>query len=143
MGVEMTQSHTGFRKMRRLEPGMWERYLDRCPGFNPDKMIIYHWASSAPSATGNVESFTALATFRAYYTGSLWIYGAVIVALGAMGSALQGLATGLLSLGGAGWGYGCTEQNAAACGTAYWNVLLLGALTLFLVGLVHLRRRKL
>lgn len=142
MGVEMTQSHTGFRKMRRLEPGMWERYLDRCPGFNPDKMIIYHWASSAPSATGTVESFTALATFRAYYTGSLWIYGAVIVALGAMGSALQGLITGLLSLGGTGWGYGCTEQNAAACGAAYWNVSLLVALTLFLGGLVHLRRRK-
>ncbi|MBP0440509.1 hypothetical protein [Tianweitania sediminis] len=27
MGVEMTQSHTSFRKMRRLEPIIWNRYL--------------------------------------------------------------------------------------------------------------------
>jgi hypothetical protein len=88
MGVEMTQAHTSFRKMRRLEPNMWGHYLQGCSGFDPDRMIIYHWASPA-SGTAAVESFTALATFRAYYTGSLWAYGLVIVALGAMGSATQ------------------------------------------------------
>lgn len=29
MTVEMTQSHTGFKKMRRLEPEIWERYHPR------------------------------------------------------------------------------------------------------------------
>ncbi|QUS38087.1 hypothetical protein RPMA_03870 [Tardiphaga alba] len=88
MSVEMTQSHAGFRKMRRLEPGMWTNYL---PGadFNPDEMIIYHWASFADKPSGKVDSFNALATFRAFYTGKLWIYALVIIMLGAMGSALQ------------------------------------------------------
>lgn len=130
MGVEMTQSHTGFRKMRRLEPDMWERYLTDCPGFNPDKMIIYHWASFAAATTAVVESFTALATFRAYYTGNLWVYGLVIVTLGAMGSAAQGV--GVSALGGA------IEMLGASSGSAIANVLLLGLLT---VGLVLLVRR--
>jgi hypothetical protein len=142
MSVEMTQSHAGFRKMRRLEPEMWERYLQNCPGFHPEKMIIYHWSSFAPSAAATVESFTALATFRAYYTGSLWLYGLVIVVLGAMGSALQGFIVGGLAVGGAGWSYGCSTQNAASCEASLSNALLLSLLTLFLVTLVLFRRRK-
>ncbi|WP_140943600.1 hypothetical protein [Prosthecodimorpha hirschii] len=142
MGVEMTQSHTAFKKMRRLEPDMWERYLENYCGFNPDKMIIYHWASFAPSANGSVESFTALATFRAYYTGSLWIYGLVIVALGAMGSATQGLFTGLLSIYFEGSSYGCADHNATTCGITIWNALLLILLIGLLAILVVMRRRE-
>lgn len=128
MDVEMTRAHTGFRKMRLLEPDMWERYLDECEGFSPDKMIIYHWAS-VPSGTDVVESFTALATFRAYYTGSLWIYGLVIVALGAMGSAAQNVGAAML-------------QGLIPCGATIANVSLLVLLTLMLVCIVHWRRWK-
>ncbi len=131
MGVELTQSHTPFRKMRRLEPGIWERYLANCPGFNPDKMIIYHWASLSGSAMAAVDSFTALATFRAYYPGSLWTYGAVIVALGAMGSALQSVAAALLGL------------MCAPCGTTTTNLLLLVVLTVGLAAwVVFFTRRR-
>lgn len=133
MGVEMTRAHTGFRKMRLLEPDMWDRYLADCDGFNPDKMIIYHWAS-VPAAAGAVDSFTALATFRAYYTGSLWVYGMVVVALGAMGSAAQNIgATSLewvLAKVVPGWNALCA------------NVLLFVLLTLLLAGVVRIRRWK-
>jgi len=91
MTVEMTQSHMNFRKMRRLEPRIWDNYLTGFPGFFPDRLIIYHWASFAKSTTEPVENFTALATFRARYTGSLAVYAAVIVALGALGSAAQAI----------------------------------------------------
>ncbi|OAI30875.1 hypothetical protein A1351_00655 [Methylosinus sp. R-45379] len=130
MGVEMTRSHTAFRKMRRLEPRLWERYLTDCSGFNPDKMIIYHWASFAPSATAAVESFSALATFRADYTGSLLAYGAVIVALGAMGSAVQSV-----------WATAIGE-NWPSYGSLRANVLLLVLLALGLAVLVCFRLRK-
>ncbi len=91
----MTQAHTSFKKMRLLEPGMWDGYLDGCLGFSPDKMIIYHWSAMGDKP---VESFTALATFRAYYTGNLLSYAAVIILLGAMGSAVQGFGVALLSI---------------------------------------------
>lgn len=125
MGVEMTQSHAGFRKMRRLEPDMWKRYLKDTQGFNPDKMIIYHWASLGTQPTGSVESFNALATFRAYYTGSLWIYGLVIVALGAIGSAIQSVGVSWLP-----------------CGPTCANLALILLLTLMLFLLVRFKRCK-
>jgi hypothetical protein len=134
MGVEMTQSHTGFRKMRRLEPDMWDRYLTGCPGFNPDKMIIYHWASLATSTSAGVENFNALATFRAYYTGPLWIYALVIVALGAMGSAAQAIASATLTSG--------LGLLGVRCGGTWSNVLLLGLLSFLLWVVVRLRRQK-
>jgi hypothetical protein len=88
MTVEMTQSHTPFKKMRRLEPAIWKEYLNHEPQFNSDNMIIYHWSTRAAS-TGSIESFTALATFRAYDVRPLSIYALVVILLGAMGSALQ------------------------------------------------------
>lgn len=136
MGVEMTQSHTSFKKMRLLEPDMWESYLKGCPGFNPDKMIIYHWSAMGDKP---VESFTALATFRAYYTGNLLFYAAVIVLLGAMGSAVQGFGTALLST--IGWSaFQC--GNAGACETATWNGVVFVLALLTVVGMVLWRQRK-
>jgi hypothetical protein len=134
MGVEMTQSHTGFRKMRRLEPEIWDRYLTGCPGFNPDKMIIYHWASFGAQPSSRVESFNALATFRAYYTGSLWFYGLVIVALGAMGSAAQSIGAGFLSA--------FLESLGAPCGPTYANLLLLAILVGIVTFGVYFTRSK-
>ena len=138
MGVEMTQSHTNFKKMRRLEPWIWDRYLQECPGFSPDKMIIYHWSTPADKPP---ESFTALATFRAYYTTSLFFYGVVVVLLGAMGSALQGMLASLMDRG-KGWLYGCSDTPGEACGVALSNGLLLGLMSVVLVGMVWRQRQK-
>ena len=137
MGVEMTQSHTSFRKMRRLEPDLWVRYLEGCAGMNPDRMLIYHW-SSKPAAGEAVDSFTALATFRAYYTGSLFAYGAVIVALGAIGSAFQGLGTGLITM--PGWSLGCSADRAAACVSVASNAMVIVLLSAALYVVVRSRR---
>lgn len=134
MGVEMTRSHTNIKKMRRLEPEMWDRYLAGCSGFNPEKMIIYHWAAFAESTHSAVESFTALATFRAYYTGSLWFYGTVLVALGAMGSAAQGLGVELLRA--------LPNWLCGSCGPLWTNALLLLILIGLLTWMVRCRRRK-
>lgn len=131
MGVEMTQSHASFRKIRRLEPDMWDRYLENCPGFDPARMIIYHWCSFAVSAEAAVESFTALATFRAYYTGSLWVYGSVIVALGAMGSAAQGVGAATAS--------SALTLLGLPSDTVFANVVLFGLLTAALTLVVYLR----
>lgn len=90
MTVEMIQAHTAFKKMRRLEPDIWDSYLRNEPQFDANNMIIYHW-SSTTSDGSNIDNFKALATFRSYYTGSLAIYAFVIIALGAMGSAAQAL----------------------------------------------------
>lgn len=134
MGVEMTQSHTAFRKMRRLEPVIWARYLAQCPGFNPDKMIIYHWASFSVSATAVVDSFTALATFRAYYTGKLWVYALVIVGFGAMGSAAQAvLANGLVMFLG---------TFCSWCGPTSANLLLIALIAVALAFWVIFRRQR-
>ncbi|MCX7322004.1 MAG: hypothetical protein NT113_21860 [Hyphomicrobiales bacterium] len=135
MGVEMTQSHTGFRKMRRLEPEMWERYLTDCEGFSPHDMIIYHWASVGSPPSGSVESFNALATFRAYYTGSLWVYVMVIVALGAMGSAVQSIGTSLLNSFFEG-------SSLAHWGSTVANVLLLAILAAILWASMRFKQRK-
>ncbi|MER9738601.1 hypothetical protein NKJ31_15685 [Mesorhizobium sp. M0133] len=121
MTVEMTQSHTGFKKMRRLEPEIWERYLRDEPQFNAQNMIIYHWSSLAPPQS-TVDSFTALATFRAYYTGRLWIYGLVVVALGAMGSASQ---AGLAALVGMLWEIKDPWQAAAVNAAIFFFLVFL------------------
>ncbi len=92
MTAEMTQSHTSFKKMRRLEPGIWDNYLRDERQIVAKNMIIYHWDSHAKPQS-SVESFTALATFRAYYTGPLTLYAVVVILLGAMGSALQAILT--------------------------------------------------
>lgn len=91
-------------------------------------MIIYHWSSIAPPQS-NVENFTALATFRAYYTGSLWVYAGVIVALGAMGSALQALLAAQIACV---WNPTPTQINS----------LIILFLALVLYGLVLFSRRK-
>jgi hypothetical protein len=133
MGVEMTQSHAGFRKMRRLEPDMWDRYLADCPGFDrPDNMIIYHWAAFGDQPSGRVESFNALATFRAYYTGSLWFYGFVIVALGTMGSAAQSIGAGYMSA--------FLESVGLPWGPTAANLLLLATLTGIVASIVYCKR---
>ena len=85
MGVEMTPHPTpASKKCVRLEPDMWKVYLKDCRGFrHPEQKRL-----SVPLVVGTVEieadeSVTALATFRAYYTGNLLFYAAPIVLIGA------------------------------------------------------------
>jgi hypothetical protein len=134
MSVEMTQSHMTFRKMRRLEPKIWDKYLAGHGGFRAPDLIIYHWASFAKSNTEPVDSFTALATFRAYYTGSLLKYALVIIALGALGSALQGWGTEVLKA--------VLPESWAAYGAFLANVVLFGLLSFTLWLFVKFKKNR-
>lgn len=97
LSVEIVQSHANFRKMRRLESGLWDGYLDGLGGPKPESMIIYHWRAPAQPATGNyVEDFIALTGFR-QPRPNIWIFMLAIVLLGAAGSATQSLLTALVS----------------------------------------------
>jgi hypothetical protein len=95
LSVEMVQSHATFRKMRRLEPRLWDNYLSGLGSPKPEDMIIYHWREIAePGAT--VEDFIALTSFR-QAGNNLWLYIAAIIFLGAIGSSTQSLLTSVLS----------------------------------------------
>lgn len=132
MTVEMTQSHTSFKKMRRLERKIWDKYLEDEPQFSPENMIIYHW-SDMGLKNGSVESFTALAKFRAYYTGRLQIYAAVVIGLGALGSAIQALfATGA--------GLLVIENSEVAWPTIHANVIAIVVLGIILWVIVAFSR---
>ena len=85
--VELTQSHATFRKMRRLEPGLWDNYLSKLGSPRPENMIIYHWRELAKDG-GTVDDFIALASFR--QSGrNIILYLLAIVVLGVMGSSAQ------------------------------------------------------
>jgi hypothetical protein len=95
LDVEMVQSHAAFRKMRRLEPGLWDNYLAGLGSSRPEDMVIYHWRELA-EAGNTVEDFIALTYFR-QAGRNLWLYIAAIVFLGAIGSSMQSLISGLLA----------------------------------------------
>ncbi len=92
--TELTQSHAEFRKLRRLEPSLWNNYLKGLGRISPENCIIYHWKAGG-SQNDNVKDFTALAFFRSprYHIPQ---YVLAIVILGAIGSSLQSLLTLLL-----------------------------------------------
>jgi len=94
LSVEMVQSHATFRKMRRLEPRLWDNYLSGLGRPKPEDMIIYHWRDIAESGK-TVEDFVALASFREA-GNNLWLYIAAIIFLGAIGSGTQSLLSSLL-----------------------------------------------
>jgi hypothetical protein len=94
LSVEMVQSHATFRKMRRLEPRLWDNYLSGLGSPKPEDMIIYHWREIAESGK-TVEDFIALTSFR-QAGNNLWLYVAAIIFLGAIGSSTQSfLASGV------------------------------------------------
>ena len=128
MTVEMIQSHTAFTKMRRLEPKIWDLYLKDQPQLTPEKMIIYHWSAIAEPKK-SVDGFKALATFRAFYTGRLAVYAAVIVGLGALGSALQSLMASAF-FGTTGWNSSHPLSNMTA------NILITAVLSFVLLVVV-------
>jgi hypothetical protein len=77
-----------FRKMRRLEPGLWDNYLRDLGSPRPEDMIIYQWRDVSDA----IEDFIALANFR-QASANLSTYVGAIVMLGAAGSAAQSLFT--------------------------------------------------
>lgn len=118
IGTELVRSHAAFRKMRRLEPALWTRYLEAFGSVKPDQMVIYHWRAGGEPGK-NVDDFIAFASFRAAKL-NIRPYLFAILLLGAGGSALQSLGT--KALGSLGLGEDCWLIQAILIG------LILGAL---------------
>jgi hypothetical protein len=93
--VEMVQAHTTFHKMRRLEWGLWNHYLQDLGKPDPEKMIIYHWRKIADKNSGGIDDFIALTVFREP-VASPAVYVIAIAFLGAIGSAVQSLFSSLV-----------------------------------------------
>jgi hypothetical protein len=91
--AELIKSHTDFRKMRKLEPDIWDSYLSQFG--KPERMVIYHWRSIADQDK-TVEDFMALAIFRKFMP-NYSLYAAALLLFGGFGSTLQALATATLS----------------------------------------------
>jgi hypothetical protein len=89
IAAELVTSHADFRKVRRLEPLLWERYLQGLGSVSAEKMVIYHWRAGVEKP---VEDFIALAWFRAPRQ-NLILYLCAILLLGAAGSTTQALLT--------------------------------------------------
>ncbi len=90
--VEIIRQHSAFRKMRRLEPSLWEHYLEELGSPRPESMIIYHWRSPAQETGAKATDFIALTIFRRAKANPL-LYMAAILLLGAGGSATQAFLT--------------------------------------------------
>jgi hypothetical protein len=90
IATELVLSHADFRKVRRLEPGLWDHYLEGLGQISAERMVIYHWRAGADGKP--VEDFIALALFRTARQNLLPFLGAFVV-LGAAGSATQSLLT--------------------------------------------------
>ncbi|MBL1258622.1 hypothetical protein [Methylocystis sp. Sn-Cys] len=91
--VELIKSHADFRKMRKLEPNIWDHYLEQF-GKVPSEMVIYHWREIAqPGAS--VDDFMALAIFRKFIP-NFGLYALALALFGGLGSAVQGTLAALL-----------------------------------------------
>lgn len=85
-GFDLVAAHSNFHKMRRLEAGIWDRYLNgSMPEKAAEKMIIYHWRSGG-NADSTVSDVVTLAKFRRS-RANLLIYILAVIMLGALGSA--------------------------------------------------------
>ena len=107
LGHELVMQHQPFRKVRRLETGLWAPYLqgeasEHLPAVSEkvaSRMVIYHWREGESGRDGKprklVEDFVAFASFKAQ-TPSILFYIIAIVLLGALGN---GLWTALVPIG--------------------------------------------
>lgn len=99
LGHELVMQHQPFRKVRRLETGLWAPYLqgeasEHLPAVSEkvaSRMVIYHWREGEPGKDGKprklVEDFVAFASFKAQ-TPSILFYLVAIILLGALGNGL-------------------------------------------------------
>jgi len=101
LATELVRSHADFRKMRRLEPLLWNNYLAALGKKDPEKMVIYHWRAGGESTPA--DDFIAFALFRVAKPNPL-LYLVAIILLGAGGSATQLLSTQFFSSLGLGMG---------------------------------------
>lgn len=92
--TELTQAHAELRKIRRLEPSLWNSYLNELGKVSAKDCIIYHWKTKMTQERG-VENFVALAFFQSprYHIRQ---YMLVIFTLGAIGASIQSFLTLLL-----------------------------------------------
>ena len=96
--------HAPFRKVRRLERDLWADYLAGSTSAHQFKLsaklasrlVIYHWRKDADAGSA-IDGFIAFASFSAS-THNIALYAAVIVLLGAAGSALAAAAAAYLGL---------------------------------------------
>jgi hypothetical protein len=86
IGTELVTSHANFRKMRRLEPHLWDGYLAQLGKISAEDMVIYHWRAN--DAEEPIKDFIALAIFRRLLS-NIYGYVAAILVFGAMGSSIQ------------------------------------------------------
>jgi hypothetical protein len=87
LSAEFLRSHADFKKMRLLEPNLWNRYLNEFGSVSVEKMIIYHWRAIAVTDK-SIEDFIAFAHFRKART-NLIIFIVTLALLGALGSLTQ------------------------------------------------------
>ena len=111
LNVEMVQSHATFRKMRRLEPRLWDNYLSELGSPKRENMIIYHWREVAEQ-NKTIEDFIALTSFREA-SDNLWLYILAIIVLGAIGSSTQSLLTSVLVGGSNLFGYPLNHNSVS------------------------------
>lgn len=94
VAFDLVASHANYRKIRRLEAGIWERYLAKdMPNSSARNMIIYHWRSGGEKPVSDVVT---LAKFRRTKP-NISIYILLVVLFGALGSAANALASKLLA----------------------------------------------
>jgi hypothetical protein len=136
LSVEMLRAHATFRKMRRLEPGLWDGYLADLGSPNPENMIIYHWREDAKDGRG-IEDFIALAAFREPGR-NIPVFILAIVLLGVIGNATQTLLTSVISpiFGGSFSGSSVLSQSVIIL------LALLGLLALYYVSASPEARRR-
>ncbi|MER9107681.1 hypothetical protein NKH95_27615 [Mesorhizobium sp. M0848] len=94
IGTELVRAHADFHRMRRLEPRLWDHYLERLERIDPEKMVIYHWRKSIKT-DGVIEDFIALATFRRNFLNPKWLVLLLLVTVGALGSGIQALSASI------------------------------------------------
>jgi hypothetical protein len=125
--VEIVQAHSTFRKMRRLEPGLWDKYLSGLGSPSSENMIIYHWRELAQNGRV-IEDFIALTAFRQSGT-KLFFYVFGIILLGTVGNATQSLLTTVLTVSTDNPTYAANFRAQAAI--ISWAMILLGVLCLW------------
>lgn len=94
--TELTRSHADFHKMRRLEPNLWDNYINHIGHAYPEKMVIYHWKSIS-DAFGGIDDFLALAIFNKTSLNPMIAVAGILLVFGAAGSSIQSLLTSILT----------------------------------------------
>nr|WP_321455043.1 hypothetical protein [uncultured Cohaesibacter sp.] len=91
INTELVRAHAEYRKMRKLEPNLWDGYVQRIGDVSPNEMVIYHWRAQASEKSGNVQDFIAYAAFRQPNSLGPIPVASFVIALGSLGSGVFSL----------------------------------------------------